>query len=175
MSNSATVPSAISARSVSPLWLLVLIATITIATAWYYELYVGFIPCMLCLQERIPYYTGIPVALLALIAAALGADARIVRLLALIAGVIFLVGAGLGVYHAGVEWKLWLGPADCGGRIPSAGGKASDLMAQMQASRIVSCTDAPWRLVGLSFAGWNAVISFVLAVLGFKAFAGRSV
>ena len=35
---------------------------------------------------------------------------------------IFLVSAGLGAYHAGVEWGFWAGPNDCGGApAPTAG------------------------------------------------------
>ncbi len=175
MSISATSRPAISHHALSPLWQLVLLAAVTIAAAWYFEIVVGYIPCELCLKERIPYYAGIPLGLIGLIIAAMGGDSAYVRGFALAAGLVFLAGAGLGLYHAGVEWKFWLGPADCGGRIPGAGGKASDLIAQMQASHVVSCTDAPWRLLGLSFAGWNAVISLVLAALGFRAFSRRAV
>ena len=156
-----------------PLWLLVLIAAATIAAAWYFELVVGYIPCELCLKERFPYYIGIPIGTLGLMVATMGGHANVVRYLALAAGLVFLVGAGLGIYHAGVEWKFWLGPADCAGRAIGSG-KASDLMAQMQSLKVVSCTDAPWRLLGLSFAGWNAVVSLVLAWLGLQGFANRA-
>ncbi len=173
MSSSATLQPTSSARSLMPLWLLVLIAIVTLGTAWYYEIVVGFIPCELCLKERIPYYIGILIGVIGLGVAAMGGHAKTVRWLALAAGLVFLIGAGLGVYHAGVEWKFWLGPADCAGR-SVASGKASDLLTQMQSLHVVSCTDAPWHLLGLSFAGWNAVISFVLALLGFKAFSSRA-
>jgi disulfide bond formation protein DsbB len=31
-----------------------------------------------------------------------------------------------------------------------------------------SCTDAALRVLGLSFAGWNAITSAVLAILGLR-------
>jgi disulfide bond formation protein DsbB len=165
-----TQPRSPSASGISLLWLLVLLAAATIGAAWYYELVLGYVPCKLCLEERIPYYAGIQVAVLALVAPAVTGDARLARALALLAGLIFLVGAGLGGYHAGVEWHFWPGPADCSGRMPGAGGSAGDLLAQMKATRVISCDEAHWWLFGLSFAGWNAVISLVLAGLGFSAF-----
>lgn len=143
---------------------------VTIATAWGFELIGGFIPCALCLQERVPYYIGIPLAFAALLAALAGAKPTVVRMLLVIAGLIFAYGAFLGIYHAGAEWGWWLGPADCGG---NAGGVANvdDLLSQLDTIRVVSCTEASWRLFGLSFAGWNAVASiFLVAVSMWGAF-----
>ena len=44
---------------------------------------------------------------------------------------IMLYNAGLGVYHAGIEWKFWPGPADCSGALNNFGG-AGGLMDQLQ-------------------------------------------
>jgi disulfide bond formation protein DsbB len=32
-------------------------------------------------------------------------------------------------------------------------------------AQVVSCSEASWRMLGLSFAGWNAVISGLLAAI----------
>src|SRR5690606_6755649 len=66
----------------------------------------GYRPCPLCLQQRYAYYAGIPLLFGAL--ALMSAEQRRFAggLFALVAAG-FLVNAGLGVYHAGVEWKLW--------------------------------------------------------------------
>ena len=79
-------------------------------------------------------------------------------------------GAYLGIYHAGAEWGWWLGPADCGGNAPAVA-DVDDLLGQLDNIRVVSCTAASWRLLGLSFAGWNAVVSiFLVAVAMWGAF-----
>ncbi|WP_280938805.1 disulfide bond formation protein B [Methylobrevis pamukkalensis] len=71
-------------------------------------------------------------------------------------------------YHAGAEWGFWAGPADCGGgAAPTL--DAGDLLGQMRATRLVSCTEASVRLLGLSFAGWNAVVCLAVAALGLYA------
>jgi disulfide bond formation protein DsbB len=64
----------------------------------------GYIPCALCLQQRTPYYVGIPVALLALLSATMRWPAMVTRALFLIAAALMAYGAGLGAYHSGVEW-----------------------------------------------------------------------
>lgn len=141
----------------------------TIATAWGFELIGGFVPCALCLQERVPYYVGLPLAAAALLAALAGAKPTVVRMLLIVAGLVFAYGAFLGIYHAGAEWTWWAGPADCGGDASVT--DVDDLLGQLDTIRIVSCTEASWRLFGLSFAGWNAVASiFLVAVSIWGAF-----
>jgi disulfide bond formation protein DsbB len=126
----------------------------------------GYIPCALCLLQREPYYYGIPVGILATGAAAFGLPAWITRALLVVVGVMMLVGAGMGVYHSGVEWALWEGPASCGG---GAGvtTNAGNLLGDLNAVHGPSCTEASLRVLGLSFAGWNVIASVVLAALAF--------
>ncbi len=123
-------------------------------------------PCKLCLEERIPYYVGVPIALVALLSAALGGPAWLTRGALALAAIVFLIGAGLGTYHAGAEWTWWPGPGDCGATSTGAT-DTGGLLDSLKNIRVVSCTEASWRFPpanwGLSFAGWNAVISAVLA------------
>lgn len=145
-----------------PAFVLVL-GLATILGAWGFQLVGGFVPCKLCLEQRIPYYVGLPLALLALIAALSGAKPSLSRGLLALAGITFLIGLGLAVYHAGAEWSWWPGPADCGGGT-ATDTTAGDLLSRLDRTRVVSCTEASWRLLGLSFAGWNAVVSLVLVI-----------
>jgi disulfide bond formation protein DsbB len=139
--------------------------------AWAFQLIGGYVPCKLCLEQRIPYYIGLPILLgAALLHRAAPGPARS---LAALGGLVFLVGAGLGTYQAGAEWGFWPGPNDCGGGVAPIT-NAGDLLAQMQATRLVSCTEASLRVLGLSFAGWNVVASLIVAALAFAgALAGR--
>jgi disulfide bond formation protein DsbB len=75
----------------------------------------------------------------------------------------FLANAGLGTYHAGAEWKFWPGPDTCGGSQPISTG-AGGLFKDLATTRVIRCDEAPWHFLGLSFAGWNAVASLVLAI-----------
>jgi disulfide bond formation protein DsbB len=143
----------------------------TIAGAWYSELGLGFVPCKLCLWQRWPYYLGLPVVMLGLVFG-LGGRPGAARLALGLFALMFVISAGLGAYHAGVEWGLFTGPADCGGRVPAAPASMGDFLKSLQTARAVNCTEAPMRIVGLSFAGWNALISAGLAVFAWRAAAG---
>ncbi|MFL5167546.1 MAG: disulfide bond formation protein B [Microvirga sp.] len=144
--------------------LVLLVAAATIGTALFSQHVLGYIPCKLCYWQRQPYYVAIPVAL-ALIALPLSDRVRRGGLLLL--SLISLLGAALGSYHAGVEWGFWPGPADCGGAAPPAAGSMADFLKQLETTRVVSCTEAAFRVLGLSMAGWNVVVSLALA--GFAA------
>jgi len=144
------------------------IAAVSIAGAFVFEAF-GYLPCELCLKERIPYYAALPLAGLALLFAARG-PARLLRALFAILAVIFCASAVLGAYHAGVEWGFWPGPTECSGALDRAA-SVSDFLKQLETVQVVRCDSAALHILGLSLAGWNAVISAglaALAVLGLR-------
>ena len=155
-------PDMPSSRSIAALWIILLISSATITTAWFFQLGLGYIPCKLCLWQRIPYYVGIPLTAIALIVLARGASQKTAQLALIALALVFIISTTLAGFHAGVEWGFWLGPSDCGGTIMAGPAKVGDLMSAIESSKVVSCTAASWRLFGLSMAGWNAVVSAVL-------------
>lgn len=140
----------------------------TIATAWGFQLIGGYVPCALCLEQRIPYYAGLPLAALAALLLWQDAAAFTRNLLLLAVAAVFAYGAGLGIYQSGAEWGFWPGPNDCGGG-STAPVSAANMLNALRETRVVSCTEASWRMFGLSFAGWNAVASSGLALLALAA------
>ena len=76
----------------------------------------------------------------------------------------------LGVNHSGVEWGLWEGPGDCGAVEGGLATMTNDFLKQLEQTVPPSCTDAALRVMGLSFAGWNALASLGLAVFSFFVF-----
>ena len=136
-----------------------------IAGAWFFELVLHLRPCKLCLEQRMPHYAAIGLALAGLV---LARSPRLQWLVLFGLAGLMAWSTSLGIYHAGVEWGWFRGPNDCGGAAPAAAGM-QDFMKQLQTTRIVACSEAAWRFLGLSLAGWNALASaglFLLAVLG---------
>ena len=150
-----------------------LLALATILGAWGFQLIGGYIPCELCYQERVPYYVGVPLALVALASAYFKGPTWLTRGALLLAGLVFAWSTYLAVYHTGAELGWWLGPTDCRGSGPATI-STTDLLAQIQKTKVVPCTEVTWTFLGLSFAAWNAVVSIVLTLAGlFGAFFGR--
>ncbi len=140
-------------------WLIGFVAFATIAGAWIFEAF-GYAPCELCLTQRWTYYAGVPLAILV----ALWNPSWIKPALVLMA-VLWLGSAVFGVYHSGVEWGWWQGPTACSGGDELGFGEGLPDLTKTA----VKCNEAAIRILGLSLAGWNAVISFALAMLAVRA------
>jgi disulfide bond formation protein DsbB len=134
-----------------------------LGTAHAFETFGKLPPCLLCLKQREVYWVTGTVALIGVVLSRTAWAERVRRPLILLLALGFLYGAGVAAYHAGAEWKWWPGPAAC-----AAGGSASasDLVALLKGAKIAapSCDKAVWVFLGLSMAGWNALISLGLAV-----------
>jgi disulfide bond formation protein DsbB len=132
----------------------------TIAGAFAFQA-AGYAPCDLCLKERLPYYAGMALAALTIPVAMRGPRAA-VRVCFILLGLLFLGSAAFGAYHAGVEWGFWAGPTDCTGSLDRAKSNA-DFLSQLQTVKVVRCDAVAIRILGLSLAGWNVVVSLVTA------------
>ena len=136
----------------------------TIAGAYYFEFVLKLPPCPLCLEERLPYHIVIPLSLLTVIAAVVHAPPKLLAVGFVAIIIAMLCGAALGTYHAGVEWHWWAGPTDCSGPITDLKANGS-LLNQLQSINVVRCDQAAWRLLGISLAGYNVLISLALAAV----------
>jgi disulfide bond formation protein DsbB len=145
----------ISAFAIGTLVLATAAAVILAALA--FEHVGGYIPCPLCLQQRYAYYAGIPALVVALASLRFG-NTSAATVVLLLVGAGFVVNAGLGVYQAGAEWKFWNLPS-C-----SAAGGLTRPGGTLDLGRASICGVASWTFLGLSFAGWNAVFSALLAL-----------
>lgn len=136
--------------------LIFVISLATIVVAWVFE-YFGYAPCELCLMQRWAYYAGVPLALLVTLLAPRHPGLAKVGLLLL--AVLWIGSTAFGIYHSGVEWKWWPGPTACSSQGGFSGG-LPDLSAP-----VVLCDTPAIRIVGLSLAGWNALISLGMALV----------
>jgi len=134
-----------------------------LAAAHAFESFGHLAPCTLCLKQREAYWIALAVAAVGIAGEFTPWRERSRRIAAALLALAFLYGAGMAVYHAGAEWKWWPGPAACSG---GAGGVSTgDLEAILKGDKITmpACDKAAWVFLGLSMAGWNALISAALA------------
>ncbi|ODT82285.1 MAG: hypothetical protein ABS76_08535 [Pelagibacterium sp. SCN 64-44] len=119
----------------------------------------GLQPCELCLEQRLPYYIGLPLLALVLVFwNRLPLPAWYVAMAVVVA--LFAWGTYLGAFHAGVEWGFWPGPTACSG----LGGEFSlDSLNDLQP--VIGCDVVQFRFLGLSLAGYNALISLAIILL----------
>jgi disulfide bond formation protein DsbB len=135
-----------------------LVALATIIGAWGFEKIGGYVPCELCLKQRWAYYFAVPLAALLLRPAAGGRP--LARWGLAVLALVMAASALLGVYHSGVEWGWWPGPPVC-----TVGAGLSGGLPDLNTAKVIRCDEAQWRFLGLSFAGWNVVVSLALVAL----------
>lgn len=124
--------------------------------AFFFQYVVGLAPCEMCLWQRWPHVIGALMLGLWLVNRPAGAG---------IGALATATGAGIGVYHTGVQFKWWLGPASCTSRGGIDGLSASDLLSTTTAEAIVLCDEIVWTLLGLPMPAWNAIVSGGLAAV----------
>jgi disulfide bond formation protein DsbB len=115
----------------------------------------GLYPCEMCYWQRWPHAAAI---LLALVAILSPLNAPRTRPLVLLAALAIAVSGAIGVYHAGVELGYWEGITVC-----TATGATS--LEDILKVPLVRCDQVQWSLLGISMAGWNAIISLGGAAL----------
>ena len=140
------------------------IAAATLAGAWFMQLVLDIRPCPLCLEQRYAYYLMIPLAALTALAAARDAPRAVLLAGLAIVGAAALGNAVLATYHAGVEWHFWRGPTECTGPIGNLG-SAGNLLERLDTVKVIRCDEVQWKFLGLSLAGYNVLISLLMAAI----------
>jgi disulfide bond formation protein DsbB len=131
--------------------------------AMFFEYVIGVAPCEVCYWQRVPHACAAAVGIggAALYFKGAIGEKRLMHLAILTLALLAAAGL-LGVYHSGVEWRLWAGPDACtGDRFVFKG--ALDL----NAPTVVRCDIVSWRFLGIfSLANLNAIFSLGTAGLG---------
>ncbi|MBA2770718.1 MAG: disulfide bond formation protein B [Sphingomonas sp.] len=115
----------------------------------------GLSPCEMCYWQRWPHAAAIALAALAFTAPA---SAPRSRLLTLLAAAAIAVSGAIGAYHAGVELGIFEGFTTC-----TASGPAT--LEDIMNMPVVRCDQVQWAFLGISMAGWNAILSLGGAAL----------
>ncbi|NGP16341.1 disulfide bond formation protein B [Devosia aurantiaca] len=125
----------------------------------------GLVPCELCLEQRLAYYWGLPLlALILVLWNRLPLPVWYIGMAIVLA--IFAWGTYMGAFHAGVEWGFWPGPTACTGL-----GEEFSLDALNDLKPVIGCDVVQFRFLGISLAGYNALISLAIVVLLFASIA----
>ena len=124
--------------------------------AYSFEFIWGFDPCKLCYWQRYPHF---------LIISMFPLFYFFPRRILIIVGIgSMLVSTVLAFYHVGVEQKYWLGPNSCT-NFSIEGLTTDQLLEEIMSAPLVRCDEIVWDLLGISMAGWNALISFCLFLI----------
>ena len=134
----------------------------SLVIAYYIQYILGHKPCNLCLIERIPYISAIILVSLIFI---------IKKFEKVIAGIVmlfFIFGAVISFYHVGIEQGFFSESLVCDLGSANENLSKEDLLKQLESKTVVSCKDVTFRLLGLSLATINTIISILLSSIMLK-------
>ena len=121
----------------------------------------GLVPCEMCWWQREAHMVAIVFAGLSFTAPA---ELSRSRNLVLVAALAIAASGIIGVYHAGVEAKIFEGFTQCTA-MATKGVSTEDLLRQITHAPLVRCDEVQFRFLGISMAGWNAILSLGGAAL----------
>lgn len=150
-----------------PIWpLLMLLASgAMLGTAvLYFQGVMGLQPCALCLQQRYWHWAIIGVSASALIVTRL--QPKWTNWSIVIIGLVLLGSAAMGAYHVAVEQKWIVAQCDAGGGALDASQLILGNLPEGDL-RPPRCDEIAWSWAGISMAGWNAIVSLLLALSSF--------
>lgn len=147
-------------------FLILFLSTIAVLGAAYIFQYgFGYAPCELCYYQRYPYMAVIALSGLGLIdhKNIIKLNKSVLVFILFICALLLVTDASIAAYHAGVEYKWWLGPSACTSTV-TLGGSIEEQLAQLMSAPIIRCDQAPWSLFGISMAGYNFFIASFLSL-----------
>ena len=128
-------------------------------SAFYLQYFQNLPPCDLCITQR--WFHVLIMIYSLLVFMILKIRSISFNLIILGLAVIWLLSGIAGMYHFGIEIELWSGPEKCSSGIDSS----KDLFQYLMSKSPVKCDEVMYRILGLSLAGWNAVISILISIL----------
>jgi disulfide bond formation protein DsbB len=146
------VPPLVSAATAR--WIALLLPAALLAGAMGSQYLGGLTPCEMCWWQRYAHFAALVPAALAFTAPATSSRSRMLVLLAALA---IAVSGAIGFYHAGVELKIFEGFTTC--TSSASGGTTDELLKSIVAAPLIRCDQVQWSFLGISMAGWNAILS----------------
>ena len=140
---------------------VLIFSILSLSVAYFIQYILGHKPCNLCIVERIPYIASV---ILISVIFIINKFEKIISITILL---FFIFASVISFYHFGIEQGFFSESLVC-----DLGNNLSltkeQLLKQLESSSIVSCKDVTFRVLGLSLATINTIISIILSVIMIK-------
>ena len=141
--------------------IILIFSLFALITAYFIQYFLGHQPCNLCLIERIPYLAAVIFISLVFILN------KYEKLIALIVSLFFIFGTVISFYHFGIEQGFFSESLVCDLTSTNNATSTQDLLNQLK-RETVSCKDVSFRILGLSLATFNTIISIFISAIMLK-------
>jgi disulfide bond formation protein DsbB len=142
---------------------ILLFSIFALISAYFIQYILGHQPCNLCLIERIPYILTIIIIIISFVFKKFEKISLILLIL------IFIVASLISFYHFGIEKGFFNESLVCNLNSQIENLTAETLLKELSEVTI-SCKDITFRIMGLSLATINTIISLILSIILIKIF-----
>ena len=135
-----------------------LISSLMLLSAFYLEYFHNAFPCDLCITQRWFHALIISYSLIAIFISKSRFFTNKLILIGL--SITWIASSVAGLYHFGIEMNFWKGPDECSSAIDFS----KDTLTYLLNKSPIKCDEIMFKILGLSLAGWNALLSFLMSL-----------
>ena len=143
--------------------IIFLFSIFALLTAYFIEYILGHQPCNLCLIERIPYILTIIIISLIYI------FKKNEKIYIILLSLIFISATLISFYHFGIEQGFIEESLVCDLNNENKNLTKEELLKELK-EKTISCKDVTFRILGLSLATINTIISLLFSIITLKIF-----
>ena len=140
---------------------VLIFSVFALVTAYFVQYILNHEPCNLCLIERIPYLAAIILISLIFILN------KYEKIISLIVSLFFIFGTIVSFYHFGIEQGFFSESFVCNLGSNNEATSTQDLLKQLE-KNTVSCKDVTFKILGISLATFNTIISIIISAIMLK-------
>ena len=139
---------------------ILFISLISIISALYIEYILQYEPCKLCIYQRLPYIAAIFISIV-------GFNYSTNDKILIITIMVFAISAIISGYHFGIENNLIQEISSCTNNSLDVSNK-SKLLESLNKSMPVDCKDATFKILGISLAAINTILSILIVIFSIR-------
>ena len=150
-------------KNKSLFYIILYFSIFALLTAYFIQYILGHLPCNLCLIERIPYILTIIIIIISFI------FKKFEKIFLLLLSIIFISATSISIYHVGIEQGFIEESLVCDLAIQNNNLTSEDILNQLK-EKTISCKDVAFKILGLSLATINTIISLILSIILIRKF-----
>ena len=134
------------------------VSAILLILAYVLEAIFNLAPCDLCMKQRAIHFMIVLISIIHFSCVKLNYNFKFISKLIILLWLLSLV---MSIYHYGIEQNIWLGFTECSSKISFN----NDTLKNLLSKDPIRCQDVNFKILNLSLAGWNGLISFSVLIL----------
>ena len=142
----------------NPSFLSIIIAIFALLFAFYYQYFLGYKPCYLCMLQRYVYAGIILVSLV-------GIFYSNNKIIPILLGILFIIIISISFWHLGIELQWWAASLECSGMTENIGSLAEELKNISKNEPIAKCDQMSPKLFNITLVQWSFIYGLVSLII----------